>query len=161
MANVTIFEEGSVEEKNADVAMGFEKAVVVALQGVESAELTDIVLEELPRFLKLFFAKNREYGENAQTLGSKGQFADIWRKIGKLKVGLWDGHEERLTSEGVDEILRDLIGHCFLTLRIRSQERQQERYEVDGFRAAPSKTRSRMQDSGIAGDPDADFTLDI
>lgn len=101
-------------------------AIVVEVQGNETDELRDILLKEMPQFLELFISKNQEYGENAQTLGARGQFADIWRKIAKLKTGLWDGHEDRLKSEGVDEILRDLIGHCFLTLRIRQAERDAE-----------------------------------
>lgn len=80
-----------------------------------------ILRTSLPEFLDLFAAKNREYGNNADTLGPKGQFADIWRKIAKLKTGLWDDREEDLESESVDQILLDLIGHCFLTLDMRQQ----------------------------------------
>lgn len=52
--------------------------------------------------------------ENADVLGVRGQYADIWRKIAKLKKALWDGEE--LTGEQPREILLDLIGHAFLTI---------------------------------------------
>ena len=66
-------------------------------------------------FVELFEQKNKDYGDdNANILGPKGQFADIWRKIGKLKRAMWDG--QSLTGEQPEEILMDLIGHCFLTI---------------------------------------------
>lgn len=98
-----------------------EFGLVVTASSEDSDELLEILMDHLPEFLELFIRKNSEYGENAQTLGAKGQFADIWRKIGKLKTGLWDDKEHLLTSESVDEILLDLIGHCFLTLRMRGR----------------------------------------
>lgn len=52
--------------------------------------------------------------ENADVLGIPGQFAEIWRKIWKLKKGMWDGAD--LVGESVREILLDLIGHCFLAI---------------------------------------------
>jgi hypothetical protein len=52
--------------------------------------------------------------ENADVLGIPGQFAEIWRKIWKLKKGMWDG--VTLVNEPVREILLDLIGHAFLAI---------------------------------------------
>jgi hypothetical protein len=52
--------------------------------------------------------------ENADVLGLPGQFAEIWRKIWKLKRALWDG--SRLVGEQPREILLDLIGHAFLAI---------------------------------------------
>lgn len=92
----------------------------IDLESDDSARLREIVLEELPAFLELFAKKSKEYGDsNPDVLGPRGQFSDIWRKIGKLKTGMWEGREDLLTSEGVDEVLRDLIGHCFLALSQR------------------------------------------
>jgi hypothetical protein len=55
------------------------------------------------------------YGsDNHHELGTKGQFADIWRKIGPLKRQMWEGLPP--TREGTREIVMDLIGHCLLTL---------------------------------------------
>src|SRR6185503_1867367 len=65
-----------------------------------------------------FAAKAQDYNdnqnENHRVLGVRGQFADIWRKIGKLKKALWDG--QPLVGEQPREILMDLIAHCFLTI---------------------------------------------
>lgn len=57
------------------------------------------------------------YGDgNADVLGIRGQFADIWRKIWPLKRAMWDG--EKLTREQPPEILKDLVGHCLLALQM-------------------------------------------
>ncbi len=69
--------------------------------------------------IALFRTKARDYGERsgiftADLLGGKGQFAEIWRKVPKLKKGMWD--EEDLENESVPEILQDIIGHCLLAL---------------------------------------------
>lgn len=114
-------QQGSVE---------FRDGVLIHFNGDESDQLHDILAEHLPDMLELFIKKNAEYGSGEQSsgtyLGARGQFADIWRKIGKLKIGLWDGNEDQLTTESVDEILRDMIGHCFLALQLRELARRQE-----------------------------------
>jgi hypothetical protein len=83
-----------------------------------------IVDRLIPEFISHQQQKAKDYNgslpgfpdgfENADVLGVKGQFAEIWRKIWKLKKGMWDG--EQLVNEGVREILMDLIGHCFLAI---------------------------------------------
>ena len=98
----------------------------VELDGSETGELHDILTVHLKDFLDLFIRKNKEYGENAQTLGPRGQFSDMYRKMIKLRTGMWDGDEHLLTSESVDEILLDMIGHCFLTLRMRESARRDD-----------------------------------
>ena len=115
----------SIMAENIDSSNG---TLRVDLDGSETQELRDIILVHIPEFLDLFVRKNKEYGENAQTLGPRGQFSDMYRKMIKLKTAMWDGEEEKLTSEGVDEILMDLIGHCLLTLRMR---REQDREDVE------------------------------
>lgn len=111
--------------------------VEVVVQPNDSAQLRNILIEQLPEMLRLFIKKNGEYGagdaSSGTMLGQRGQFADIWRKIGKLKTGIWDGNEGQLVTESVDEILRDLIGHCFLTLTMRQQEREAEYDENFGI----------------------------
>lgn len=97
----------------------------------DPSQVRELIEHDLPRFLDLFLTRSREYGDdNKFVLGSRGQFADMWRKFGKLKTGIWEGKEAQLTSEGVDEILVDLIGHCFLTLQCR----RHEGIEGKGFR---------------------------
>lgn len=84
-----------------------------------------IVRRELTDMLTRFAEKSLDYKDGAQDLGIMGQFADINRKFIKLRRALWDGHV--LVGEPVDEVLKDLIAHCFLTLdMLRSQPVQME-----------------------------------
>lgn len=87
-------------------------------------QVKDIIDEHMPVWLDLFQMKSREYGEAAFELGAKAQFVDMNRKFVKLKAALWE--EKELTTEGIDEILLDLIGHCFLTLEMRRRELNQD-----------------------------------
>lgn len=77
-----------------------------------------IVTKLVPEWVSHQLEKSRDYNgsgiENADVLGVKGQFADVWRKIWKLKKGMWDG--EALVGEQPREILLDLIGHAFLAI---------------------------------------------
>lgn len=76
-----------------------------------------IMTEHVPLWAARFDAKSKDYNsqdfEPHKLLGVRGQFADIWRKIWKLKKALWDGIE--LTGEQPIEIIDDLISHLFLT----------------------------------------------
>jgi hypothetical protein len=72
----------------------------------------------------------------------KGQFADIWRKIGKLKTALWDGRPDQLVSEDVDEVIRDLIGHCFITLNLLSTRHISEEDIQWGIEASRQRAAS-------------------
>lgn len=81
-----------------------------------------------PEWRDQFMRKARDYNhnenENHRQLGVMGQFADIWRKIGKLKKALW--HGEPLEGEQPREILMDLIAHCFLTIAMLDALRMAE-----------------------------------
>ena len=80
-----------------------------------------IITGIIPTFVQAFVRKSLHYGaNNPNVLGPAGQFADIWRKIGPLKRALWEG--ETLSQEGPDEICKDLIGHCLLTIDMLEQE---------------------------------------
>lgn len=68
----------------------------------------------VPEFKKQFLPKNAGYGDMHNDLGLPAQYVDIHRKIGKLRRAMWDGLE--IGPESIDEVLFDLIGHCFLTL---------------------------------------------
>jgi hypothetical protein len=124
---------------------GREHRVTFTLWGWETEQLRQIMIHHLPEWARLFASKNAEYGAGNQAsgtaLGQRGQFADIWRKIGKLKTGIWDGNEDQLTSESVDEILLDLIGHCFLALHMRRQEDQEKK--------TPGLSFTIIDDSGV------------
>ena len=78
----------------------------------DEAEL--IINELLPEWWSQFKAKNKEYVTHDDDLGMRGQYADIHRKMKKLRNALWDG--KPLTHEQPREVVLDLIGHLFLTL---------------------------------------------
>jgi hypothetical protein len=109
-----------VEEVNVGRGDNFYD-VVIDVDNGDTDQLKRIIQIEMPKWLELFSERNREYGSNKRSLGPKGEFVEINRKVGKLEIALWDGHPERLTSEKVDEVLQDIIGHCFLALDMLSQ----------------------------------------
>jgi len=97
--------------------------VTVNVWASDTPELRAILTKHFPAWAELFARKNSEYGSgSAFDLGERGQFSDIYRKIIKLKRAMWDEDESVLTTEGVDEIIMDLIGHCFLTLEMRARK---------------------------------------
>lgn len=95
----------------------------------DSEELQSIILQHLPEWAELFARKNSEYQDgmgSAFVLGARGQFSDMWRKMMKLKIALWEGQPEKLTTEPVEEVLLDMAGHIFLTLEMLWRERDAE-----------------------------------
>lgn len=110
--------ERTIEEDKVDGGMLLTIQVIdkekYRALGPRARTILDQLLAE---FTNKFIEASAHYGDsNAGVLGTRGQFADIWRKIGPLKLALWEGQE--LTREQPDEILLDLIGHCFLTLEM-------------------------------------------
>ena len=83
--------------------------------------------EIVPDVHERFRKKQMAYqgGDEFMVLGLRGQFADIHRKVGKLKTAMWDGKPEDLLGEPLEEVLADLIGHCFLSLGCLAFERGQ------------------------------------
>lgn len=69
----------------------------------------------LQEWILRFMEKQKDYKDGADDLGAPGQYAELHRKMGKLRRALWEG--EPLVGEPVDEVLMDLIGHCFLAIR--------------------------------------------
>lgn len=109
---------------------GYEDGVLrVDLGDCPSGQAFTIASEIFPDALKLFFQKNRDYGATSFDLGAAGQFAEIWRKVGKLKGPMWEG--KSLEFEQADEILKDLIGHCLLSLYFLRDERLKAGREKD------------------------------
>jgi hypothetical protein len=81
---------------------------------------TEILTVYGPQALLHHATAAMHYGDNAaNALGPAGQFADIWRKIMPLRRAMWEGAE--LTREEPEEILRDLVGHVLLALRMYGQ----------------------------------------
>lgn len=69
----------------------------------------------LQEWIDHFMQKQQDYGDTADDLGVPGQYAELHRKLGKLRRSMWEGIPMR--GEQPDEILLDLIGHCFLAIR--------------------------------------------
>lgn len=81
----------------------------------------------MPLWLQRFEAAASDYNSDGAlpfephtVLGIRGQFADLWRKVWKLKKALWDGEE--LRGEQPIEIIDDLIAHLFLTRDLLTQQ---------------------------------------
>jgi hypothetical protein len=66
----------------------------------------------VPLWANQFAEGNRKYADVDQSLGSKGVFPDINRKVGILKSRIWEGKE--VVGEPTEEVIFDLIGHLFL-----------------------------------------------
>lgn len=103
----------------------YKKAVGVTTTEDNGPTINYIEAFLWPEFWTLFSAKHAEYSqldgfEPHRVLGEQGQFAEIFRKVFKLKRAMWDGQE--LVTEGKREVLLDLIGHCFLALELIDRE---------------------------------------
>lgn len=88
-------------------------------QDIPSERCRAILNGPLCQAVNLFVERNAEYGEDgANQLGLGGQFADINRKVLKLKRAMWDGESTYNWSEQPDEIMMDLIGHLLLSIQM-------------------------------------------
>lgn len=115
----------------------------------DTPELRAIITEHLVNWADLFGRKNSEYGSgSAFDLGERGQFSDMYRKMIKLKRAMWDEDESVLTTEGVDEIIMDLIGHCFLTLEMRARKTRVAP-EPEDQTLTPEMFRKLVEDAGL------------
>lgn len=115
---------------NNQLITGLEEYWELKLEGKSHSPVDKILADHLPTVVALFRTKARDYSAAdgnmaASLLGSRGQFAEIWRKIPKLKKGMWD--HEKLENESVPEILRDIIGHCLLALDYYRTEEQEKK----------------------------------
>jgi hypothetical protein len=103
-----------IEEEHADQQAVPPMQLALGIEEYPTEQARRIVEGILPRVICRFIAKNRDYGENAQTLGLRGQFADLHRKYGKLRRAWWEG--EQLYSESDTEVAEDMIAHLLLAL---------------------------------------------
>lgn len=94
---------------------------VLGMPGEQFSEVEKERLTEAAKALSLFIIKSRDYGATADGLGARGQFADIWRKVGKLRNLVWEGKQAKF--EKPYEIVQDLLGHCILFLQFLRQGR--------------------------------------
>lgn len=115
--------EPRVQTRYENDYKGKTETIVIRIDFPPTEQAAGIFKEQLPEWINNFMIKNAEYagvngsGEevnNSKFLGAKGQFADIWRKIWKLKSAIWDG--KIMNFESPREMLGDVIGHSFLTI---------------------------------------------
>jgi hypothetical protein len=81
--------------------------------------------------------------ENADVLGPQGQYAELWRKMAKLKKALWDG--KPLVGEQPREILLDFIGHCFLAIDMLDRQQMAEDPPLPAFPQDRKTDRERLR----------------
>lgn len=90
----------------------------------EPSDLAYIRDNLVAEWWELYESKALDYNdgpaENHRVLGIRGQFSDLWRKMGKLKKAIWDG--KPLATEQPREILMDQISHCFLMIAMMDDE---------------------------------------
>lgn len=103
-----------------------------------SEEARYILGKLLPEWTALFLSKNKGY-RNVESLGLRGYFVDLNRKIGKLKSVWWEG--ERLDHEGDREVALDMIGHLLLAIAWADNN-------IDGYRPEGSLTGPTESGSG-------------
>jgi hypothetical protein len=73
--------------------------------------------EEASAAITRFAEAYAEYGDSSRDeTALAGQWADLYRKVMKLKAPFWSGEKGRLTRESEREVLQDLIGHSLLAL---------------------------------------------
>lgn len=84
---------------------------VMALSTVDYVEQVLV-----PEWLRRYKQKARDYRGNHRTLGIRGQFSELWRKVFKLKQAWWEGIP--LENEPPREVVIDMIGHLFLALEM-------------------------------------------
>lgn len=116
-------EEGWKPEAGAEVGVRIteETSAIVEEQigrALKIGPITgDIVNRIFPEAIEAFVEAAAHYGDrNGASLGLRGQWSDIWRKIGPLRRYMWRG--EPLTRESARTILLDLIGHAVLTVEM-------------------------------------------
>jgi len=106
------------------------------IQMDEPSPVDSLLMQHLPDLVQMFRSKARDYGSRghftADALGSRGQFAEIWRKVGKLKRCMWDGKD--MQYEQTDEILADLFGHIMLAIDYNEADAMAKKYGANNVR---------------------------
>ena len=82
---------------------------------MSSGDIRRVVRDEIAEeALELWLAKNEDYGEQLFDFDVRAQALEINRKNGKIKDALW--HGKQLKFETVEEVLFDMIGHCYIAI---------------------------------------------
>lgn len=119
-----MYEKG-VKEEALDRS---NKVIPVIAIGPVSPQAEDILFTFLNNWVNQFVRKNSDYttagGGVSDQFHVMGQYMKLHDKVAKLKRPLWDNplREEQglepspeFNFESAEEILDDIIGHCFLT----------------------------------------------
>lgn len=100
---------------------GKVESVTIKCDFPPTEQAARILTEVLPEMLQIFLEKNQDYADSSdnvttasEELGSAGQYAELRRKMGKLKRSLWD--RVPLQFEQPQEVLQDFGGHVLLAL---------------------------------------------
>lgn len=105
-----------------DATSGDPKVTVIPGRTYPTPEAERIFTMFLPAWQAHFLRKNAGYRGMHKDLGTRAQYVDLHRKVGKVRLALWEGVED-IGPETLEEVLFDLIGHCFLTLDLLDEER--------------------------------------
>lgn len=90
-----------------------DNTVRIEVDNPPTLEGERILREVLPELLERFLSKNVDYQDFPEAdLGPRAHFIGIWRKVCKLKQGLWFG--KPLEHEQVSEVIDDTVGHLLL-----------------------------------------------
>lgn len=82
---------------------------------VTSEDVRRLVNNEIaPEVLDLWNRKSQGYGEQLFDFDVRAQALELNRKNGKVKDALWHGRQ--LEFEDLEEVLMDMIGHCYITI---------------------------------------------
>lgn len=74
--------------------------------------------------LLLMIKKRHDYGTlNVTSLGVKGVFVRLWDKLWRLKNLLWEGTENAVKDETIDDTVRDLANYAFIMHRVKKRGR--------------------------------------
>lgn len=84
----------------------------------------------VPEWAEQFAVGNAKYQDVDQSLGVKGVFPDINRKVGILKSRIWEG--KPTVGESTREVINDLIGHLFLMQYLLDEQGAGEAHDIGG-----------------------------
>jgi hypothetical protein len=85
------------------------------MKPVTSEDVRRLVNDEIAdEVLQLWNRKSMDYGEQVFDFDVRAQALELNRKNGKIKDALWHGRQ--LQFESIEEILMDMIGHCYITI---------------------------------------------
>jgi hypothetical protein len=92
---------------------------------MQPPNLWEIAYEDMDEILddalQDWYHKRKDYRDAFLDLGSKGQFSDMWRKMRKLKIAVWE--DEPLQGEQPEQIAREIIPHCLMMIYCLRREK--------------------------------------